>query len=194
MKKNLYMLLFAAVALFSAATITSCSKDDPEPDPKPEPVPAENYVKYTAKMSEDIFAYFDVSVIIEADGKQEVFKFGEETKVSDIKLGMEVEGVSKAGRILEIPPYKFNVHPVRIITDMKLSEAGKEKIAKATPEDKMDFIVSLNFGECNKTGAYTYNNPVNEFVIQGGTYVNELETAFKVFLDGHKNYLDRTFK
>lgn len=192
MKKNLYMLLFAAVALFSAATITSCSKDDPEPEPKP--VPAENYVKYTAKMSEDIFAYFDVAVIIEADGKQEVFKFGEETKVSDMKLDWKIEGVSKAGRILEIPPYKFNVHPVRIITDMKLSEAGKEKIAKATPEDKMDFIVSLDFGECNKTGAYTFNNSISDLVMDGGTYVKDLETAFKVYFDGHKNHLDKTFK
>lgn len=186
MKKNLYMLLFAAVALFSAATMVSCSKDDPDPKPEPTPV-LENYAKYTAKMSEGIFEYCDVTVTVEVDNKKTVYTFGEETKVSDLETGMK----ALPGRILDIPVFKFDVHPLHITTDIKLSEAGKQKIAKATTEE-FDFVVALDFGECNSKGGY-YGKPVWEIEQAGGVHVKEFETFLNNYTKGNKQILDKTF-
>ncbi len=197
MKKYLNSLLFMAVALFSAATMVSCGDDDTD-DPEPIPV-AQNYAKYTAKLSEDIFQYFDVSVTVEVDGKKDVYTFGEDTKVDNMnirELDIFYDETNKAGRVLEIPVFKYDVHPLRIFTDIKLNEAGKQKIANAKEGDKMDFLVQLDFGKCNEKGIFFPNTEdhVEDLITGAGTYVKTLDGYMDIINQYHKKNFDKTFK
>lgn len=198
MKKNLYTLLFMAVALFSAATMVSCGGDDDEPEPKPIPQ-AENYARYTAKFSEDIFEFFDVTLTIEVDGKKDVYHFDETKKVDDMHIDVMdtfYEDTNKAGRVVDIPVFKFDVHPIRFNTEMKLTEAGKQKIANAKDGEEMDFVVELDFGECTSTGAHTYDSDyyVKDLFTGVGTYVKDMEAQMKRLNEYHAKNFDKTFK
>ena len=59
MKKNIYTLLFMAVALFSATAFISCSKDEKGDEPKPQ---EEKYVAYQYWLSNDVLDIVDIEV------------------------------------------------------------------------------------------------------------------------------------
>lgn len=196
MKKKFYTLLFMAVALFSAATMVSCSNDD---EPEPEPIPqAQNYARYTARINEQVFEYFDVSVTVEVDGKKDVYLFEEKTKVGDIKVNWDLVAfdTNKAGRVLEIPVFKYEAYPVRFVTDLKLTEAGKQKIAKE-PTKEMDFIMDLYFGKCKGDGVINEYHPdeyVHDFIKGGGIMLKDLEDWLSINNEYHAKNFDKTFK
>ena len=191
MKKYLYTLLFVAVALFSAATMSSCGDDEQE-TPEIPVIYTQNYARYTAKISEGIFDYFDVNVTIVIDGKEKVYTLGENTKVADTGLDPSEK---IAGRVLEIPVFQFNATPLRFVTDFKLTDAGKAKIAEATSEE-IDFIVDLDYGLCNEKGTLEFDGDlhVEHLIYDKGAHVKELETFIGVIKENHKKALDHTFK
>ena len=190
MKKIYSIIALLAMLCTTACMFTSCSKDDEPKTPEEKPY-SKLYARYKAKMSEDIFKYFDVTVTIHMGETQKVYKFEENTKVADIAV-MGVEDFDKPhpGRVIDIPAFEVAGLPLRFTTDIKLSEAGQKlvDIAKASgsEDDKMDFIVSLDFGECNEKGVYFFNpdRHVEMDFPHKGISVKDLPEFLDIFLYG----------
>lgn len=198
MKKIYSIIALVAMLCTTACMFTSCSKDD-EPEKTEEKPSAQFFhARYKAKMSEDIFKYFDVTVTIHMGETQKVYKFDESTKVADIavKKVLQPEKV-RPGRVIDLPAFAIEGFPLRFTTDIKLSEAGQKlvDIAKASgsEDDQMDFIVALEYGTCNEKGEYQHSDkfPVDEEFPHEGIYVKDLPEFLRVFFQG-TDFFDKT--
>lgn len=190
------MLLLAA-AVVTVAALASCSKDGDDTPKNPEPEPVIPHVKYLAKFGEDLFEYAEVTVTIHCNGKDKVYKMDETTKVEKLNmklldLNIVERPINTAGRVLKVSPIPVYMRPVKVTTDVKITEEGKQKIAQATAEDKMDFIAYLNFGLCNQNGYFFTNQDRTYSVVAAGVQVQGLETYISVQCEGDE--FNCTFK
>lgn len=197
MKKRLYSLLLMAVALFSAATLVSCSNDDDD-EKDPEPLPVKYFARYTVAFSEALFTYCDVTVTLEADGQKHEYKLGEDKKVAEMNYDLlnseaSIYGQSKAGRVLEIPAFEYDTHPLTITTDVQLNEAGKKLVANAGKEE-IDVFFYIDFGACNEKGLYGIDNHFGEVANYRGTHVVELESFLAQFKNTHRAVLTKAIR
>lgn len=191
------MLLLAA-AVMTVTVLASCSKDnDNKETPEPAPVVKPN-AQYLAKFTEDLFDYAEVTVTIHCDGKDKTYKMDETTKVANVHMELidaftEDEKVSKAGRVLQIPAFQFDAHPITFTTNVTLTEAGKQKIAQATTEE-IPFGAFIEYGLCDAKGNYTYPSEYKKLeVFYKGTYVAQLEDFLATF-NQNKDVLNKTFR
>lgn len=119
MKKNLYTLLFMAVALFSATAFISCSKDDKDDEPKPQ---EEKYVAYQYWLSNDVLDIVDVEVT----GISNI-AFTQSVQVQDGKKN-KIDG--KACRVIELTGDQ--VGNTKYTITLKMKENWKEILGTKT--------------------------------------------------------------
>lgn len=119
MKKNIYTLLFMAVALFSATAFISCSKDEKGDEPKPQ---EEKYVAYQYWLSNDVLDIVD----IEATGISNI-AFTQSTQVQDGKKN-KIDG--KACRVIELTGDQ--VSKTNYSINIKMKENWKEILGTKT--------------------------------------------------------------
>lgn len=156
MKKFAFMMLaLMATAAMGTITLTSCNNDEEQEIPEPEPVVA-NYARYIVNVSEDIFALCDGVVTLEHDGKTETYKLDGNTKVDDTKLGslMGIDG-KVAGRKLDLAGIEYGAHPFKATLSFQINEEGKKQIAE-NPDKEIDLGVTIDLGESNAKGEFTY--------------------------------------
>lgn len=170
------MLAFMAAILFGAFAFVSCGDDDEDPAPEPTPV-VENYAKYIGMFSEEIFDYYNISVTFEYDDQAMTYTYDENTKVKALEVD-KMPGLSevanKAGRVLQVPAFKYAVHPVKCTHKFELTEAGKQKMAN-DPTREIFFGFHIDFNDCDKNGIPAFSNGTIDSDGFGGVYVSSLE-------------------
>lgn len=194
MKKYLTVLWLFVMAI-SSFSFVACSSDDDTVAEKPKDDPSvaiPTYAKFEIKAIEDMFELGDFIITLEYDNKKETYKLDESTKVANVKFeGMEnfvFDRETLPGRVLVIPPFKFETHPVKYTGEFVLNEAGKERIKNAPKEDQIDICIYAMLQSCLKDGSVTIPfNPLETTALYPGTYVN----LFDGFLDTLKK--ERTY-
>ena len=108
MKKNLYMLLFMAVALFSAATMVSCGGDDDDDPIVPggndnKPSTSNEVYVYTAYVNQNVFDLCEVSLTLHSGDKSKVVKLDPANgKLVDVTYSDQMTNTK-----LTLPAYRF---------------------------------------------------------------------------------------
>ena len=185
--KKYFSVLWLFAMTISSLSLVACgsSNDDPVAEKPEEPtITIPTYAKLEVKAIEDIFELGDFIITLEYDNKKETYKLDESTKVADVKFeGIESFSFDREtlpGRVLVIPPFKFETHPVKYTGEFVLSEAGKERIKNAPKEDQIDVCIYAKLQSCLENGTVTIPfNPKDGTALYNGIYVN----AFEGFLD-----------
>lgn len=180
MKKYFCKMLLIAVAVMTVASLASCNKDEKDTPKTPEPEQKIPHVKYLAKFGEDLFEYAEITVTINCNDKDTVFKMDETTKVADINLeqldmAISERPISKAGRVLQVPPVMVSQRPIKITTNIIFTEEGKQKIAQATNDDLVNFAAFLDYGVCDQNGKYISTEQESFVLVAAGVHVPKLE-------------------
>ncbi len=151
MKKFLSKIMFAAVAVLSAAGFTSCNNSDDDPYvPTPD---ATLYGKAVVKVSESVFEYATATLVLEYDGQTKSFPLNESTKVAKDKDMSDVFGADKAAaRVLDVPVFSYKNAPVKATIKYELTEAGKKKLADE-PEGSVNHDELTFFGKAKSDGS-----------------------------------------
>lgn len=197
MKKIYSIIAFVAMLCTPTCMFTSCGNDDVPETPVEKPS-SQLYARYKARMSEDIFTYFDVTVTIHMGETEKVYKFDESTKVADIAVkNVQDPDKKRPGRVLDLPAFAVEAFPLRFTTDIKLSETGQKLVesaeASGNEEDQMDFIVAFDYGPCDEKGEFDYSDkfPVMEEFPHEGVYVKDLPVVLKLILQGSGDFFDK---
>lgn len=155
MKKYLYTLLFMAVALFSAAAITSCSKDDDDTTGGQDK-PAVNKINvYVAYVSGDVFSLCDFSLTLHSGDKSKTVKLD---KASGKLMDFASKGKS-------VPVYRFIFDNVdgnkgvdKVEASATLNPGAAAMIEAMTPEASLTCLVisAMIKAEFQPTGNYSF--------------------------------------
>ena len=188
MKKFLSKIMFATVAILSAAGFTSCNNADDDPYvPTPTSVQQQAQVtseaRYIANISEDAFKYANFTLTLEYNGEKQTFQFDESKKRDNVYFEL-MDAVNKpymAARVLDIP-FQYNPsRPVKATLNYELTEAGKQLIANAEKGEEIDFAISTALGKCTKTGTLSFNTKTDQRA-HLGVYVDEFNDFLYVLM------------
>lgn len=152
MKKILSFFSLAILA-FVAVGFSSCGDDDvPAPNEK-------HFVSYKLALSENLFRYVDVTITVDNDGVIKSYPMDKSTystKVGSYELTLENQTwiVDVEGRVVQVPLIEYTGQPVKVTLSCKVTEAGKDKIAKATEDDVEIVRYFFDAGDCAEDGMF----------------------------------------
>lgn len=164
MKKNLYTLLFMAVALFSAVSLASCSSDDDTTGGGDKPV-VEKINVYAGYISSDVFDLCDISLTLHSGTKSKTVKLDKASgKLMDV-VYMDDPFLGKAS----YPAYRFLFDNVdgnkgvdKVEASAVLKSGAAAMIENMSPEAKVVYLAggTLIKAEFQPTGSYSFEGAV----------------------------------
>lgn len=186
MKKNLYTLLFMAVALFSAVSLASCSSDDDTTGGGDKPV-VDKINVYAGYISSDVFDLCDISLTLHSGTKSKTVKLDKASgKLMDV-VYMDDPLLGKG----TYPAYRFlfdNVDGNKGIDKVEakavLKSGAAAMIENMSPEAKVVYLTASAFveAEFQPTGNYSFAANVQTIIAKFGREGLLREK------DGKKNY------
>lgn len=195
---NKYFRTFmTAMVVFSSGFLISCGDDDGPIKEEPKQ-PTIQYAHYRAVMHKDFFDYGDVTLTLIHDGDTTYYKMDESTVVDNIADDPSINalfdieiGDNLPGRMIDLP-IEFNVHPVKALLKVELNEAGRQKVANASGDEKLGyFYLASSLQEHAKDKCYCV---YYETEVIKDTPVKNLEGFLESYNEYHKSVLVKELK